>query len=59
MAAQIANQDPYNLQAIKKAVNQGLNLELNQGLEVERRYLFEMLKTDNYRQRIKKFVEKR
>jgi enoyl-CoA hydratase/carnithine racemase len=59
LAAQIANQDPYNLQAIKKAVNQGLNLELNQGLEVERRYLFEMLKTDNYRQRIKKFVEKR
>jgi enoyl-CoA hydratase/carnithine racemase len=59
LAAQIANQDPYNLQAIKKAVNQGLNLELSQGLEVERRYLFEMLKTDNYRQRIKKFVEKR
>lgn len=58
MAASIAAKDPYNLQAIKRAVNQGLYLDLSQGLEVERRYLFEMLKTENYRQRTKKFVEK-
>ena len=59
LAASIACKDPYNLQAIKKAVNQGLDLDLSQGLELERQYLFEMLDTDNYRQRIKKFVEKK
>jgi enoyl-CoA hydratase len=59
LAASIASKDPYNLQAIKKAVNQGLDLDLSQGLELERQYLFEMLDTDNYRQRIKKFVEKK
>lgn len=59
LAASIAAKDPYNLQAIKKAVNQGLDRDLSQGLEVERRYLFEMLKTESYRQRTKKFVEKK
>lgn len=59
LAATIAAKDPDNLQSIKKAVNQGLDLDLSQGLEVERRYLFEMLGTANYRQRTKKFVEKK
>ncbi len=56
IAAVIASKNVYNLQSIKKAVNQGLDMELGQALKLESSYLFEMLDTENYRRRVKKFL---
>ncbi len=57
IAESIASKDPGNLRAVKKSVNQGLSLDLSQGLALELRYLLEMLETDNYHQRVQKFVQ--
>ncbi len=59
IAGIIASKNAHNLQSIKKAVNQGLNVDLDQGLELESRYLFEMFETENYRLRVKKFLQEK
>jgi len=55
----IVSKDRYNVQCIKKAVDRGLNLEITQAMKVESDYLFKMFYTDNYRNRVKKFIEKK
>ncbi len=57
MGGIIASKNSHNLQAIKKVVNQGLNMDLSQALEVEARNLFEMFDTENYQLRVKKFLQ--
>ncbi|KUG03295.1 enoyl-coa hydratase [hydrocarbon metagenome] len=56
IAKVIASKNTHNLHSIKKAVNQGLNMDLAQALELESRYLIEMLDTENYRLRVKRFL---
>ncbi len=58
LAKTMASKNTYNLQHIKQAVNQGMNMNLTQAMELESQHLFAMFDTENYRRRLKKFLHK-
>lgn len=57
IAALIASKDSRNLQCVKASVNQGMNLVLEEGVRLESEYLTEMFSSQNFHERIDRFLK--
>jgi enoyl-CoA hydratase len=59
MAGEIASKSPFAVELAKEAVNRALETTLQQGLDVERRNFYVSLASDDGREGMKAFLEKR
>ena len=59
LAAQIASMPPLAVMAAKEAVNRAFELSLEAGLEFERRNFFLLFSSDDQKEGMRAFVEKR
>lgn len=53
----ISSKDSRNLQCVKASVNQGMDLILEEGVRLESKYLMEMFSSDNFHERIDRFLK--
>jgi enoyl-CoA hydratase/carnithine racemase len=58
-AHKLANQAPVAVALIKKCINEGIDADLKRGLEIEREALLTALQTEDAREGIRAFLEKR
>jgi enoyl-CoA hydratase len=58
-AYKLANQAPVAIELIKKCINEGIDADLKNGLEVERKALFMALQTEDAKEGVKAYLEKR
>ena len=55
----LAKQAPIAIGLIKKCVNDGIDADLKRGLEIEREALIKVLQTEDAREGVRAFLEKR
>ncbi len=58
-ADKLAGKPPVGLKRIKEAINKGMDRDLETGLEIEQRMLGQLLQTEDFREGINAFMEKR
>ncbi len=58
-ANKLAAKPPVGLKRIKEAINKGMDTDLEKGLEIEQHMLGELLQTEDFREGINAFMEKR
>jgi len=59
MAKTIASKGPAAVRAAKLAINEGVNYELSKGLEIENRAFAKLFETEDQKEGMKAFLEKR
>jgi len=59
IAAEIAANSPIAIRHVKRCVDEGLDLPLEQGLALERRYWAELIPHGDYKEGVKAWLEKR
>lgn len=59
MAAKVANQPPVAVRLTKKMVNRALELPLSEGLAEERRHFYSLFATEDQKEGMQAFMEKR
>ncbi len=58
-AEKLADKPPVGLKKIKEAINKGIDTDLETGLEIEQQALGHLLQTEDFREGITAFIEKR